>query len=816
MHADATVYHDLGPNMGSCYPSAMDDHALRVLEFDKILHLVARYASFEPGRQRILAWRPTSDLEEARLWMEETEEARALLGMQPDLHLGGVYDLGPALDQVERGGVLSPRELLQVKSTLLRARKLRGLLLSHHATAPALADWGERLVDLEHVAAAISQAINERGDVLDSASPRLAHLRAEIRTLQDRLVDRIQRIARHPDNAPYLQEAIVTQRRGRYVVPVRAEFKGKIPGIVHDQSGSGATLFIEPFPVVELNNLLRQREAEEEEEVARVLRELSELIADEALYVRVTLDALAGLDGILARAHYANEIQAHAPELLDFHRDDTFRPEQHPGVILDLHQARHPLLDPQTVVPIDFHFGSDYFIMVITGPNTGGKTVTLKTAGLLTLMAQAGMPIPAAEGSRLTLFQGVYADIGDEQSIEQNLSTFSSHMAQIVHILAEATPHSLVLLDELGAGTDPEEGSALARALLQHLRDAGIPTVATTHYSEVKLFAHTTPGIVNASVEFDLETLSPTYELTIGLPGGSNALLIARRLGLPSAIVDQAESYIQPESLSADAMLTEIREARDAAKRRLKRLEAQERMLQAQQAELREQLAHIEEARRAVLNEAREEARAELAALRETIRRLRSQWGKRGPSQHQRFLQEAEKALKAREEAEKALPEQIEPEPQGIPGPPQPGDVVWVPSLYSQGEVEDVWDEEREATVRVGAFRVNLPFDAFEIRERQPQVPESRERFVAPAASPGMELDLRGMQVDEALEALDDYLDKAYLAELPWVRIIHGKGTGTLRRVVRDFLRNHPLVARYRGGEEGEGGDGVTIAYFRT
>ncbi len=794
----------------------MNQHSLRVLEFDKILARIADYASFGPGKARILAWKPTTDLGEARLWMQETEEARALLSQQPELHLGGVFDLSHHLAQAERGGILAPQDLLQVRSTILRARKIRQILLANQRKAPALADWGEQIQDLEHVAAAIGRAISERGEVVDGASPRLARLRAEIQTLQDRVVDRIQRIARHPDNAPYLQEAIVTQRRGRYVLPVRAEFKGKIPGIVHDQSGSGATLFVEPFPIVELNNTLRQRQSEEEEEVRRILREISELVAEEALYLHVTQDALAGLDGILARARYADDIHGNPPELLGFHRTSDFKPEQHPGVILELCQARHPLLDPKTVVPIDFHFGQDYFIIVITGPNTGGKTVTLKTAGLLTLMAQAGIPIPAAPGSRLTLFEGVYADIGDEQSIEQNLSTFSSHMTQIVQILDDATPHSLVLLDELGAGTDPEEGSALARALLQHLRDRGIPTAATTHYSEVKLFAHATEGIVNASVEFDLETLSPTYELTIGLPGRSNALAIARRLGLPREVVDLAESFIHPESLTADTLLAEIREARDAARRARKRIEAQERRLQALEAELQEQMAHIEEARRAVLNEAREEAQAELAALREEIRKVRSRLGKGGVSQHERFLQEAEKAIKARQEAEKVLPDKVTPESEGISGPPRPGDVVWIESLYSSGEVEDVWEEDKEAVVRVGSFRVTLPFDQFEIRERpQAEAQEMSGRtYVRPAESPGMELDLRGMRVDEALDALDEYIDRAYLAELPWVRIIHGKGTGALRQVVRDFLRHHPVVSRYRGGEEGEGGDGITIAYF--
>ena len=796
--------------------AGMNEHSLHVLEFDKIIDRLMRYASFEPGKERISAWRPTNDLGEARLWLQETEEARRLLSQQPDLHLGGVHDLRPWLAQAERGGVLAPNDLLQISSSVLRARRLRQLLLGNRHNAPALADWGERLQDLEHLAAAIGRAISERGEVMDGASPRLARLRSEIRTLQDRVMDRIQRIAHNPDNAPYLQEAIVTQRRGRYVLPVRAEFKGKLPGIVHDQSGSGATLFIEPFSIVDLNNTLSQRLAEEEEEITRILRELSELVADEALYLYLILETLAGLDVILARARYADELRAASPELLGFKRLPHFKPEQHPGVILDLHQARHPLLDEAAVVPIDFHFSDDAFIIIITGPNTGGKTVSLKTAGLLAMMAQAGMAIPAEPGSRLTLFENIFADIGDEQSIEQNLSTFSSHMHNIIRILDEASPHSLVLLDELGAGTDPEEGSALARALLQRLRDRGIPTAATTHYSEVKLFAHTTAGIANASVEFDLETLSPTYELTIGLPGRSNALAIARRLGMPADIVGLAESVIQPDSLTADSLLAEIREARDAARQARRRAETHERVIVAKEAALREQLAHIEEARRAVLNEARAESQAELAALQEEIRKVRSRLGKGGVSQHERFLQQADKALKARKEAEKHLPESVEPEPKRIAGPPLPGDIVWIESLYSSGEVEDVWEEDNEAEVRVGSFRITLPFDQFEIKERpQPEPPTASARgFARAAASPGMELDLRGMRVDEALDALDEYIDRAYLAELPWVRIIHGKGTGALRNVVRDFLRNHPVVSRYRPGEAGEGGDGVTMAYF--
>ncbi|RME85981.1 MAG: endonuclease MutS2 [Caldilineae bacterium] len=803
---------------GLCYAGpAMNEHTFQVLEYHKILHRLAAYCSFEPSKELARDWRPTTDLGEARLWQQETAEARALLSQQPDLHLGGVQDLRPLLDQAERGGTLAPVDLLAVRSTILRARRLRQILLAAADRFPALAEWGERIQDLEHLAAEIGRAISERGEVMDSASPRLAHLRAEVRILQDRLQARIQRIATNPENAPFLQEAIVTQRQGRYVVPVRAEFKGRIPGIVHDQSGSGATLFVEPFSVVDLNNEWRQRQMEEQEEVNRILRQLSDLVAEESLYLRTSLEALAGLDFILARAHFANDLDATEPELLGFQRGPQFRPEQHPGVVLDLKQARHPLLDPATVVPIDFHFGDDYFIIVITGPNTGGKTVSLKTAGLLTLMAQSGMAIPAASGSRLTLFEKVFADIGDEQSIEQSLSTFSSHMTNIVGILAEATPHSLVLLDELGAGTDPEEGSALARALLGHLRDSGIPAAATTHYSEVKLYAHNTAGIVNASVEFDLETLSPTYELTIGLPGRSNALAIARRLGLPRSIADAAEGMVHPESLAADALLAEIREARNATRQAQQRAEALERMAAAREAELRAQLAKIEEARRAVLNEARAEAQAELEAIRAEIARLRTRLARDVGSQHERFLADAEKALRARQQAEQALPEKVLEETSArAQGPIRVGDTVWVHSLHASGTVHQILSES-EVEVQVGAFRLKVPLSGVELRERAP-VREDIERdhpvLSGMHPSPGIELDLRGMRVEEALQALEDYLDAAYLADLPWVRIIHGKGTGALRQVVRDTLRNHAVVSRFRAGEEGEGGEGVTIAYF--
>ena len=488
--------------------------------------------------------------------------------------------------------------------------------------------------------------------------------------------------------------------------------------------------------------------------------------------------------------------------------------------MINLYQARHPLLDPSTVVPIDV-FLDDYYILVITGPNTGGKTVTLKTVGLLTLMAQSGLMIPVDEGSQLTVFDGVYADIGDEQSIEQNLSTFSSHMTNIIDILEEADPQSLVLLDELGAGTDPEEGSALAMALLENLRDRGITTLATTHYSDLKLYAHNTPGVRNASVEFDVETLSPTFKLSIGLPGRSNALTIARRLGLNPVIVDEAESIVRPESLEVDALLDDIRRVQQEAQRAKERLLEKERQAQAIEADLRYQLAHIEEARREVIAETRSVMQAELAEIRREIERFRRQMaqGKLASEQiHEQFLAEAQNILAQRtEEVEGRVEREVFSVGDDHPaGPIEVGDRVWVPSLNASGEVLAINEKAGEAEVQLGNFRLKLPIKRLELRQKAPkEQPEYAGVVFSPSRrgnEPGIELDLRGERVENGLARLESYLDDAYLAHLPWVRIIHGKGTGAMRDAVRDLLRTHPLVSKFHSGELGEGGDGVTVA----
>lgn len=822
----------------------MNPHTLRVLEFDKILDRLVAFCSFEGGMELARSLLPSDDLRTVQESMEQTDEAWRLLDQKTDIHFGGVHDVRPLVVRAERGGGLLPGELVDVRTTLLRARSLRQTLTRLGRQFPRLADIAFIIEPCDHVIGEISCCINDRGEVVDGASAELARIRSQLRVAQDRLLSTLDRLVQSSDIKQYLQEAIVTQRQGRYVIPVRAEHKGHVQGIVHDQSSSGATFFIEPLKVVEQNNAVRELELEEEKEIRRILAELSGLIADEAPYIVRNVNTLALLDFTFAKAKYAYALDARAPKIRAFQAKppliptatdesaEESEPLAHPGSVLDFRQARHPLLDQKTVVPIDVHFGDDYFMLVVTGPNTGGKTVTLKTVGLLTLMAQAGLMIPVDDESELAVFEGVYADIGDEQSIEQNLSTFSSHMTNIIHVLEEADPQSLVLLDELGAGTDPDEGSALAMALLDNLRDRGITTLATTHYSDLKLYAHNTPGVRNASVEFDVQSLRPTYELSIGLPGRSNALTIARRLGLNPVIVDKAESIVRPEALEVDSLLDDVRRTRQEAHRLLEQTKERERQAQAIETDLRYQLAKIEEVRRQVIAETRQTMQNELAEIRREIENFRRQMerggGSFGESVHDQFLAEAREILSQREGEVDARVERDVATPQSpaerMAGPIEVGDRVFVPSLQASGEVLSIdfrGGEAKEADVQVGNFRLKLPMRRLELRSKAPkeQAPSPPVRVQMRSArsdGPGMELDLRGERVESGLTQLDTYLDNAYLGNLPWVRIIHGKGTGAMRDAVRTALRDHPLVSKYRAGDQGEGGDGVTVAHLVT
>ncbi|RME47795.1 MAG: endonuclease MutS2 [Chloroflexi bacterium] len=792
----------------------MNPKSVRALEFDKIRRQLADHTTFSAGHRLALHLEPATDFDEVVKRLAETTEARALLDRHGGhISMGGIHDVRPEVNDAELRKILLPQQLLDIRDTLARARTLKRTILRAEIEIPHLAETAHRIDECRALVDAISNALSDDGEVRDQASEDLARIRRDLRVAHDRLLSRLQNIVNDRHNLPYLQEPLVTQRQGRYVIPLKTEFKGRIPGIVHDTSASGATLFIEPLSVVDLGNEWRQLQIEETREVERILRELSGLVAEQADAIRWTVEALADLDLAFAKAQYAYALNATPPDL--YRIDPTAGPERHvpskenpyPRIrspFIDLKQARHPLLDPDTVVPIDVHVGDEFRILVITGPNTGGKTVTLKTTGLLAMMAQAGLHIPAADGSALTPFDGIFADIGDEQSIEQSLSTFSSHMTNIIDILKHADDRSLVLLDELGAGTDPIEGSALARALLKHLLERNITALVATHYSELKVFAHNTEGVRNASVEFDVETLSPTYRLSIGLPGRSNALAIASRLGLDPRIIAEARATLSPTDLEVEDMLEDIRADRAAAEAARAAAEAAQQELQARVRELEERLAEIEAERREIINQARREAQQELEQLRSELRRLRRQ------AIRSEEIQRALERTEALEEKTEELPP-VTPLPVPAIEELQAGDRVWVNSLQREGELTELGEDEAE--VQIGTFRARVPLHELEPRARAERAGTSEGVTVSRAAPTRvpMELDLRGQTVEEADLSLEKYLDDAYLAGLPYVHIIHGKGTGALRRHVREALQKHPLVAEFRRGDRHEGGDGVTV-----
>jgi len=808
---------------------------MNTLELPAILHRLAEHASFSAGKERARSLVPSNDLDEVRHRQQETTEARKLLDVKSDLRLGGVHDLRPYIDTALRGARLLPHDLLNVRDTLDSTRRLKRSLLRLEESFPHIASIARRFEPCPELIAEIERCIGDHGDVLDNASATLARIRSELKVAYDRLMDRLNRIVANPDYASYLQEAYVTQRDGRYVIPIKSDFRGRIPGLVHDQSASGATLFIEPIATVALNNRWRELQLAEEHEIDRILLALSARVAEQDQPIRLTVEALSDLDLALAKAKYADSIRATMPEMVPFApppRSHSIRRRGaatapagdvllHPGSVIDLRQARHPLLDSKTVVPINVTMRDDYFCIVITGPNTGGKTVSLKTVGLLAMMAQCGLHVPADEGSVLTVFEQICADIGDEQSIEQSLSTFSSHMSHIIEMLESADDRSLILLDELGAGTDPLEGAALAQSLLLELLGRRVTTLATTHYPELKVFAEQTPGVVNASVEFDVETLAPTYHLTIGLPGQSNAFAIASRLGLPETIVDRARSLVSASHLEAERFLVQIKETRAQAAEAQAAAERASAEAREMAEELRARLDGIERERTTILSQARAQAAEELDAMRKELRSLRRKLDimSAGPSA-------ASAASEVDAELE-ALSDELVPIEPAVPlmspvlaSASEPvtvevGDTVWVPDLNALGEVLVLDDEVAE--VQIGAFRVRTRRAVLELRHKAtapaPDAPETH--VVTPPAPPvSVELHLRGLRVDEALSRLDRYLDDAYRSQAPFARIVHGKGTGTLRSAVREVLRSHPFVSSFRGGEQGEGDSGVTIVKF--
>ncbi|HLX58842.1 MAG TPA: endonuclease MutS2, partial [Ktedonobacteraceae bacterium] len=684
-----------------------------------------------------------------------------------------------------------------------------------------------------HIARRIEETISEEGEVRDTASAALRKLRFDMRGANQRLQDRLRTLVHEFGHA--LQEPIVTMRSDRYVIPVKAESRGQVRGIVHDQSASGATVFIEPMVVVELNNKLRELQIAERQEIERILRALSLEIGQEADALRLDVELLAEFDMHLAKARYGRMTRCTEPRLNDQGR-------------MDLRSARHPLLTGK-VVPINFYLGNEFFMVVITGPNTGGKTVALKTVGLLTLMAQAGLHIPVDEHSEVAVFEEVFADIGDEQSIEQSLSTFSSHLTRIIEVLRRidedirrGTPdirgklsetltgkpesrrlRALVLLDELGAGTDPSEGSALARAILTYLLERRVTTVATTHYSELKAFAHEQPGVVNASVEFDIETLSPTYRLSIGLPGRSNALAIANRLGLDEQVIEQARAYLGTAGVRMENLLEGLQAERKSLEDERFHLSMERAEEEYQRKQLEQDRFKLEEQRAHILNEARAQAQRELEEVQRSLAKVKVDVSRVNLTRER--LGEARETVRGLEEkvAPVATPrrtsKKAEADPEKLAGPLQIGDTVRVLSFGQNAELVGLSADRSEAEVQMGSLRFRVSVDNIErISKRQAASEEqgqSQPAIVLPRYEDqpevAMQLDMRGWRVEQALEELDSYLNDAAMSGMSSVRIVHGKGTGALRAAVREQLAHHPLVKSYTSAPPPEGGDGVTI-----
>lgn len=794
----------------------ISEKTITTLELHKIFDRLAKFTTFSAGEDLAYEWYPTTNLDEARIWQRETAEARELFENKTNVSLGGVRDVREVSINAQRGVLIEASVLLDIRTTLRRGMSIKRTLGRMENVYPLIADIVGEIEECSELQEAIGRCIDDNGEVKDTASARLALIRRDLKQAFDRLQSKLNRIITSSQKALYLQESIITMRSGRYVIPLKADYKGKIPGVVHDSSSSGATLFIEPLETVELNNKWRELQLDEQKEIRRILLELSDLVGNEAEQIVRTVEVLAYLDLVFARAHYADSINASQPVLVPI--DQTPENPDHPGTTIKLKAARHPLLKDK-VVPIDVEFDKDTWVIVITGPNTGGKTVSLKTVGLMTLMAQCGLHLPVEE-ARLSVFEGVFADIGDEQSIEQNLSTFSAHMTNTINILRECDSQSLVLLDEVGAGTDPAEGSALARAILTTLRNRHITTMVTTHHPELKVYSVETSGVRNASVEFDLATLAPTYRLIVGLPGRSNALAIAMRLGLDDDMIELARSMIATEELIADDLLDEINRTREQIREEYAEIAHQRETLEEQNADLLSRLDKIEDERRDVINSARRHAEEELEDLRKEIKRLRNDLRRAGlPLDTLQAVQAA---------AEKIAGYGIQaPIENGTDAPERPGwnprigDVVWLESLNAEGTVSEL--DGNDAVVQVGTLRVRAKSHELQKRTRSQkrEMKRGHVRSYEPAAvefekgaSPGLELDLRGERVEGALERLSNYVDAAYTAGLPFARIIHGKGTGALRRAVRDVVDTHPLVSKVEAGRPNEGGDGVTVIHM--
>lgn len=792
----------------------MDEKSLEILEFPQVREILAGFTSFSASRDLAINLQPLADYQQISLLLKQSAEARQLFSLEPGFTIGGVVDIREAARMAARGTILEPQSLAEIQRALAALWQLRSRLKKLSDTLPLLWNIASSVVELRHLESDIARCLAPTGELLDSASPRLATVRQRLREVRQQLLGRLEAIMRTPKGQKIIQEPIITEREGRYVIPLKIEFRRELKGIVHDVSNTGATIFIEPLTTVEAGNTLRELVMEERREIERILRTLSSAVGAYEAEICHSLAQVAELDLALAKARYARRVRAAEPVLTAISEKEG-KSAGEPSAVLKLVEARHPLL-AEKAVPLSIEMGQDFSILVITGPNTGGKTVALKTVGLLSLMAQAGMPIPASEESHLPVFDGIFADIGDEQSIEQTLSTFSWHMGNIIRIINHASSGSLVLLDELGTNTDPAEGSALARAILLHFLSLGTISIATTHYSDLKAFAHTTPGLENASLDFDPVRLVPTYHLTLGIPGGSNALATAARLGLPPEIITDARGMLAQGTQELETLLANLtgeKQRVEILRRDLNRTKSE---VARRNAELEKELQRLRAEEGKVIQETRDRVVREAAELQKEIRQaaseLRREKSKGGIKQARETLAAVQEQLQSQAWQARAGGK-TDSETAGDASI-TPGDTVWLKEASLPATVLSISEETGQVEVQAGRTKLRLGLDSVTKATQQPG--RTTQEFIPAPSLPGgravsVELDLRGKRADEVEWALDSYLNDASLTNLNEVRIVHGFGTGTVRSIARDLLASHPLAKSFRPGGRGEGGDGVTV-----
>lgn len=792
----------------------MNEKVLRTLEYNKIIDMLTEKASSEPGRKLCADLKPMTDLDAINEAQRQTADALSRLFKKGSTSFGGNKELGYTLKSLSIGSTLSTAELLKIAGLLDNVNRIKayGRRERDEETGDSLDDFFDALEPLTPLANEIRRCILSEEEISDDASPALKHIRRSIMLTNDKIHTQLSGMV-NGSYRTYLQDAVITMRNNRYCIPVKAEHKGQVPGMIHDQSSTGSTLFIEPAAIVALNNQLKELAMKEQDEIEIILANLSAQTSEHIDTLAENQKLMTTLDFIFAKASLAMEQNATAP---------LFNTDRY----VNIRKGRHPLLDKKKVVPIDIYLGKDFDLLIITGPNTGGKTVSLKTVGLFTLMGQAGLHIPALDRSELSIFTEVYADIGDEQSIEQSLSTFSSHMTSIVSILQHADENSLCLFDELGAGTDPTEGAALAIAILNHLHERGIRTMATTHYSELKVYALSAEHVENACCEFDVNTLQPTYRLLIGIPGKSNAFAISSKLGLPNYIIDAAKEQISQENESFEDLLSDLEHSRVTIEKERLEIASYKEEIKRLKEQLQTKQDKIEETRDRILREANEKARDILQEAKDVADETIRVFQKAGPGASMKDLEKSREKVRGKisEKNDKLVLKSNQPQKKQLkPNQLKLGDSVKILSMGLKGTVSSLPDHKGNMFVQCGIIRSQVNIKDLILIEDEPIAKSSvlqrsggSRIKMSKSYNVSTEINLLGKTVDEALSELDKYLDDAYLAHLPSVRIVHGKGTGALRKAVQGHLKKIKYVESFRLGEHGEGDAGVTIAVFKS